>query len=378
MVKKYAVRVLVLISFLSFAITSCKKDNKPGPVTATPKKIGLFQYKGLPTDIPTFRLLLMEVSKIGTNTTDFGLVFDTGSGGMVLDAQGILLPSMITPSGFNFTGDSTVVDGITITSKRDTIVYGDNDATTNKVYGNLAYADVTIGEPGSGITIKRLPFFLYYKVVDANGVALDETSNDAHKFDVFGVSPQYDLTFDNVSIKSPFTYYDPGYGLTKGFKMNALDVNEFSNNGNGGTYVSDAITLGLTASDISSSVFKISPLPYHTGNDYNPVIPASVTYNSKTFSTNVLFDTGTTPFSYIEDPTAAHGVVQLPNNSQVKITASSGFNYTYTTTTLENVTYVENPGSSGGSVTVFGLEFFLQNAYLLDYTNHTLGLKTSL
>src|SRR5476651_600513 len=273
MIKKYPLRKLLFL-FISASIVlvaSCKKDNTSGgggvvtpvvvaPAVATPTKLGIYE-----SDSSIYKLLFIGVSKVGTVAVNYGLIFDTGSGGMVLDANGVIPASMITSTGFNFTGDSTVTNGITITSQTATIEYGNDDASVTKVYGNLAYASVTIGEVDGNIVIARLPFFLYYKGVDNNNKTLPQ-----HYFDVMGVSPQYDMTFTNGAyITSPFSYFNPGNGLTKGFKMAALGTNNFSLDGK---YVPNVVTLGLTAADLSTtSGFTMNSLTSVPGYGYYPV-----------------------------------------------------------------------------------------------------------
>src|ERR1700743_1768956 len=172
MKKNYSYKTVLAISaaMLILIVASCKKDNNNNqvrtdntPTPATPTKFGLYE-----TDSSIYKLLYTYVSKIGTldvSSSDYYLIFDTGSGGLVLDAQGILPSSMITSTGFTFSGDSTVVDGITIYNQKSTIEYGDDANTTDKVYGNLAYASVTLGDENGNLVIKRLPFFLYYKAI---------------------------------------------------------------------------------------------------------------------------------------------------------------------------------------------------------------------
>jgi hypothetical protein len=374
--KTYPVKRLlfVSVSLVVLAIASCKKDNnnvKPAPVVTgpTPTKFGLYE-----ADSSIYKLLYTYVSKIGTldvTNSDYALIFDTGSGGLVIDATGILPSSMITSTGFNFTGDSTVVNGITIYNQKSTIEYGDDVSTTDKVYGNLAYASVTLGDENGNIVIKRLPFFLYYKAVDGSG-----NKYAAHEFDVLGVSPEYDATFaNNAYITSPFSYFDPGTGLTKGFKMDAIGTNNFSLDG---TYVPGVVTLGLTASDLSSSNgFIMHQLTYYPGDGYAPVIPVSLTYNNKSITTNAIFDTGTEPYSYIEDSSAADTTLLLPNNTKVSLSSTPGFSYSYTTSATDNITFVENPRVSQSNVSVISLEFFLNNEYIVDFTDHKLGLKNN-
>ena len=366
----YSRSFFIITTLLVLFIASCKKDNnniiqKTTPTTATPTKIGFYEV-----DSSIYKLLLTSISTVGTQTVNYDLIFDTGSGGLVIDANGIIPASMIGANGFTFTGDSTVVNGITITNQTNTVSYGDDNATTDKVYGNLAYASVTIGDQNGKITVKRLPFFLYYKAVDGKNKKFPP-----HEFDVLGVAPEYDISFNNGAyITSPFSYFDPGTGLTKGFKIAALGTNNFSNDG---TYV-PAVTLGLTSDDLNSSGFVMNTLNFTPNEGYVPVFPTTITYNGKNISGNVLFDTGTEPYSYIEDHTYADSVAtQLPANTNVSFALSSGFNYSYTTTSNDNLTYIENPKYSGADVSILSLEFFLNNEYLVDFDNHKLGVKNN-
>ena len=371
MKKKYQFKKLLLItgSLLLLFIASCKKDNKNNnqgtTPAATPKTIGFYAV-----DSSIYKVLLMNISQIGTQPTNYDLIYDTGSGGLVIDANGILPASMITSTGFNFTGDSTVVDGITITNQTNIVEYGDDNATTSKVYGNLAYAPVTVGDQNGNIVVKRLPFFIYWKATDASG-----TIQPVHDFDVFGVSSEYDITFGNGAyITSPFSYFDPGTGLTKGFKMAPVPSSSYSELGN---YVPD-VTLGLTSADLSSNGFSLSQLQFYTGEGYLPIFPANLAYGGgKVFTGYVLFDTGTEPYSYLQDPNAGANPVLLSSGSSVSITVTnSSFHYSYTTSNTDNLTYVENPTNSGSVVSVVSLDFFENNSYLLDFQNNQLGLKS--
>jgi len=363
--KRYLAKNLLSIPvlFLLLAIAACKKEKPPVVVIpiATPTTLGLYE-----ADSGEYKELIIPITQVGTQNIPNGgysLVFDTGSGGMVLDAQGILPASMITSNGFNFAGDSTTVNGVTITSQTTMLEYGADDNSITKVYGNLAFAAVTIGDQNGSIIVKRLPFFIYYKAVDVNNNVLG-----AHFFDTFGVCSEYIGFPDNEYITSPFSYFDPGNGLTRGFKLAELGTSNFSFDG---TYVPGVITLGLTSADLSSSSgFVMNKMSYYAGEGYDPFIPSSITYNSKTFSSDVLFDTGTSGYSYLEDPTWPDTTTQLATNSNISLATTSGFNYSYTITQTDNFTYVENPNTSGGEFTDMSIEFFLTNEYLLLPTFH--------
>ena len=377
MEKKYPLKSLLFVfTLIAVIVVSCSKDSKKSPVapnntatTATPTKFGLYE-----ADSSVYKLLYTFIAKVGTqdvSSSDYALIFDTGSGGLVLDASGILPSSMITSDGFNFTTDSTVVDGITIYNQKTSIEYGDDAATTDKVYGYLAYAPITMGDENGTLAIKRVPFLLYYKAVHVS----TNKQYPPHEFDVFGVSSEYDASFSNGAyITSPFSSFTPGTGLTNGFKMAALGMGNFSYEG---TYVANAVTLGLTQADLSSNGFVMHQLTYYPGDGYAPLIPVSLTYNNKTISTSAIFDTGTEPYSYIEDSSAADSVLLLPKGASVNLSSNEGYKYTYSVTSSDNLTYVENPGKSQSDISVISLEFFLNNDYLLDYTDHKLGLKNN-
>jgi len=377
MKKIYSLKIYFFfcVTLVLLFVMSCKKpgaengngSSTSGIVTATPARLGLYEV-----DSSVYKQFLIPVASIGTITSGFYPVFDTGSGGLVIDAAGLLPPAMITNSGFNFTGDSIVVNGITITNQTSTITYGDNCSTSNDtVYGNLAYAQVTVGDPNGNITIKHMPFFIYYKATNGAG-----NLYPANYFDVFGVNQEYDFSFPNVNVTSPFSYFDPGTGLTQGFKTAPLGGPYVYDSNAGANYAPGVVTVGLTSSDVSStSGFVNTQLSLYSGYGYVPLIPSTVTYNSKSFNSYVVFDSGTAGYSYLEDPSFTGSATALAQNSQVSIATTSGFSYSYAVTATDNETNVENPATSCETVSILSIEYFLSNEYMINYSNHNLGLK---
>lgn len=344
------------------AAASCKKEKAAvKPATAKPVTLGLYEYGNT-----NGKRIFIPITKIGTQNLNYYGVFDTGSSGMTIDAAGILPASMITSSGITVTGDSVVVNGITVTSQQAVVSFGDKISST-KEYGNLAYAAVTIGDANGNLVLKRIPFFLYYKIVDENGKQLA-----AHSSDVFGVGPG--VNYASSSIASPLSYYSPGTGLTSGFKLAILNNTSFNSNG---AYVAGLLNIGLTAADLASSGFIIHPLTYYSSGGYSPNLAATITYNSTSTAAFVLFDTGTPSVTIIEDPKATAGIGSLPANSTVKVTTSKGFTYQYITTSTSNLTSIQNPNNTADYRTIFSIDFFINNEYLGDYTNHTIGLKNN-
>ena len=325
--------------------------------------LGLYELQSA-----TNRRVFIPITQVGTQAVSYYSVFDTGSAGMTLDATGILPASMITSTGIQVAGDSVNVNGITVTSQEATISYGDATGETQE-FGNLAYASITIGDQNGKITTRRIPFFLYYKI-------LDLTSNKtlpAHSNDVFGVGPG--ISFANSSIASPLSYFTTSANITNGFKLATFKNSSFSTNG---TYVSGLLTIGLVPNDLSSSSgFIMHPLSYNSQGGYSPDIPSTITYNGKSISGTILFDTGTPSITTVEDSNADTNVTTLPANSDIKITTKNGFTYQYTTTYNYNLTQVANPSVTEDIRTIFSIDFFISNEYLLNYAAHQIGLKNN-
>jgi len=351
---------------LILLIASCKKDSpKPPPAPTGPTPIATLGLYELDTTINTavYKRLYIPIAKLGTQTVNMLSVFDTGSAGMTIDAAGILPASMISNSGIAVTGHSMVVNGITVTDTVSTMSYGGGSNVTIE-YGNLAYAPVTIGDNHGTVTTIRIPFFLYYKVVNQNtGQKLP-----AHSNDVFGVAPGNSYT--NAIIASPLSYFKTAANVTSGFKLAKLSSAGFSTNL---TFVPNLLTLGLVPDDLTSAGFIMHSLSYSSISGYSPDIPATITYNGKTIQGELLFDTGTPAFTVIEDH-SAHTLGNLPAGTVITINTTSGFSYHYTTGSGSNLTAVD---ATLDPRTIFSLDFFLSNEFLTDYTNHQIGLKNN-
>lgn len=367
---------LVMIIILVMLGISCKKESTPPPQTSTqaitppiisttipgPVVLGLTEFA-----VDTNKRLFIRIAGIGTQTVAYNGIFDTGSTGMTMDAHGIIPSSMITSTGIQFSGDSITVNGITITSQTAVFTYGGIGGGLTKEYGNLAYARITVGNGNDTLSIKRVPFFLYYKVIDGNGTQLG-----AHTYDTFGVGPGVNYIIG--AIASPLSYFNAGPNTTSGFKLATLNDAFFNSTGG---LVAGLLTVGLTANDLTSSGFIIHPLTAAAVVGYSPDIPATVTYDNKNVSTEVLFDTGLASLSIIEDKTAVQSIGELPPNTIVKITTNKGFVYQYTTSAAANLTTVQNPNNTGDIRTIISIDFFISNEYLLDYSGHQIGLKNN-
>ncbi len=366
MIKNYSKYIsFTAILFLLLFAASCKKDtqNNPGPNPGGEVKnfavLGLYQQA-----TSGYKRLFVAIPKLGDITTvNYGLVFDTGSTGMTIDANGILPASMIGPNGFIFSGDSINVSGITITSQQAIISYGGVDGSIDE-YGNLAYAKVTVGDGRGNVTTPRIPIFLYYKIVDNTGKQLP-----AHSADVFGVGPG--VSYTSRKIGSPLSYFQLGANVTNGFRLAKLNANNFLSNA---TFTENLLYIGLTPTDLNSG-FIMHPLNYNAISGYTSNISSTVTYAGNTVAASILFDTGSPAITLIQNQGAPSSSAPLDAGTTVGLTTSSGFKYQYTVGSNTNLTTVQKPSYSRDNRTIYTINFFIDNQFLLDYTNHQIGLK---
>jgi len=356
--------------FLSMLVASCKREPKVTPVVtpAAPlATLGLYEL-----DSGVYKRVFIAISKVGNLSVTYYSIFDTGSTGMTIDATSLLPPAMVTSSGITVPGDSVNVNGITVTNQTSIIAYGDAQSEVQE-FGNLAYTTVMLGDQNGSYTTGRIPIFLYYKIVDVTtGQKLPPHSND-----VFGVGPG--VSFANSSIGSPLSYFTEKNGGVSGFKLALFNNEDFTNYG---TYVSGLLTIGLIPKDLaSSSGFALHPLAYYSQGGYSSDIPATISYEGNTVPATVLFDTGTPAISLIANPNAPSNITTLPDGTSVKLTTNAGFSYTYTvnnnTNEVNDLTQVTKPSYTGDPRTIFSINFFTDNEYLLDYQHHEIGLKNN-
>lgn len=363
MVKLYPryIGLTIIAAYVLLFASSCSKDKKDEPgVISNIAKIGMYQY-----GTSTGRRVFLPITKVGTVTTAYLSVFDTGSTGMTIDANGILPASMITSNGFVFTGDSVIVNGITVTNQQSVMAYGNSVGGETRQYGNLAYASVTMGDTNGSVTATRIPFFLYYKMVDMS------TGNTlpAHSSDVFGVGPGYSYATNKIG--SPLSYFPIPNGITNGFRLAKLS----STFNTTLTYVPGLLAIGLTPADLNAG-FIMHNLSFSSQGGYSPNIPATINYNGNNVSALMLFDTGNPSTHYVSNQASPSNTLTLPANTTVSVTTGSGFTYQYVTNTTTNSTQVVRPSFNGGDPrTIYNINFFIDNEYLTDYQGHRIGLK---
>lgn len=364
-----AINLLSLVTALvcyTLVFSSCSKSVPGETVTgvSTIKPIAAIKLSGVVGPGSTKKLTI-SVSNIGVVAVNKDVTVSTIGAGVEMDANGILPASMITGSGITFSGDSVNYNGITVTNKTFMVTHGDLLSST-KLYGNLAYATITFGDGTSPMVVtQRIPFFLYYKAVEPSGNMLA-----AHAADLFGIGPGSNN--GSKYITSPLSYLPVSGGQLSGFKLSMVNFN--SNNTQ-----SALLTVGLTPADLEPATgFNLHPLSPLVGGGYANYITGTIVYNGTTFIGPMAFSTGYTSVSIIQDTKFTGGTyTSLAANASVRIVTNNGFNYLYTVSNSANATVIEAPTNSGENRSIFGIDFFTQNEFLVDYTDHQIGLKNN-
>jgi hypothetical protein len=381
---KRRLRTPLTITFSAafFLLNSCRKSDAPlgssdsaisTAVISTPVMLDLLPAQNQSAGD---RRLFMPVLQVGAKKASLRVIFDSGSEGMVFSATSLFSSSLISDTGMVISNkDSAVINGITITSTKVSSTYGEPPATRT-YYGNIAYASMVFGDQAGSIVTQRLPFMLVYKGVNNQtgaAVAVDSSSDGIAGVISSGFAPGEAalLVTSRANIKSPFNYLNYSGGLYAGFMLSPLStIGWTSAPSNAASPAKPLLTVGLTA-DLESG-FALQTQRFDIGNVYDPDIVGTIGYNGQSIpNSSVLFDTGT-PVGFIIYNASERGAVQLPAGEPVQLSTSQGFDYSYATDAALFQTAVQ---STGQTRSIFGIDFFLNTYYLLDYTNHLIGMK---
>ena len=378
---RFTAPVTIAFSSIFLLFNSCRKsDTNPSSqggsstVIASPVMLDLIPAENVTSGI---RRIFLPVSAVGgVKSGSLKLVFDSGSEGVLFSATSLFSAAQIADTGIVInSADSAIISGITVTSAKVTSIYGDPPATRT-FYGNIAYAPLTLGDQSGAVVTARMPFILVYKGVDNQtgaSVVLDDNSDGIAGVISSGFNPASvnTLATSRSDIKSPFNYLTYTNGVNAGFMLSPLNATGWTTQASsaaGGAM--PLLTIGLT--DQLKSGFALQVQRLDIGNLFDPDILGTVTYNGTSIlNTNTLLDTGT-PIGFTIYNASENGSAILASNEPVQLTTAEGFSYNYTSDAALFQTSVQ---STGQPRSIFGIDFFLNNSLLWDYTDHLIGLK---
>jgi hypothetical protein len=372
-------------------------SSAPQPSTITkPTTINLYPSQSA-SSAPLLRVM---VTSVGGVTANMALGFDTGSAGVTLYAQSIFPASMVSASGFVFpAGQSSITyNGITVTSLQGTRSYGTVNQTVE--HGNLGFAELTFGDASGTVTTQVMPIFLFFAIDDTTGNGFAPTSYWQGWFGVASTDGTIDVAGSTApaggfvgcatdstitcNVVSAMKYIDYGNQVNAGFLLSPAPLQSCDITTAGSCQPQPMLTVGVDAN--VESGFSTTPLVCPPSGYTGPasiagypvcqkslqVTVAASGADAGSYSGYAVFDTGTPDF-YLSTPSASILQSGLDPGSMVTITTLSGFNYSYTAD--ETATTNTQIDLGGNSDSIFGIQYFTTNAYLLDFTAGIVGWK---
>lgn len=320
------------------------------------------------------RRIFLPISQVGSNNVNLKMVFDTGSEGLVFQATAVLPLELVADTGIVIKDrDSLIVNGITVTRAKVKSIYGDG-ADKRTFNGNIAYANIRIGDGSGNVRTKRMPFVVIYKgVYDDTQVSVPVDKNSDGIAGVYSSGdPIPGLVTKRGDIKSPFGYLNLAPGLHAGFTLAPLSYINWDNvTDYTSTPGQPLLTIGLD--DQSRGGFTVQAQKPATAGFFPNLHATVLEQNAAPAKLAILLDTGTPRgnelFLQIPAPT------RIFTSDPVSFNTPEGFSYSYIPDAGYNITRLLPLPPNPAREAIYGINFFLENAFQLDYTAHTIGLQ---
>jgi hypothetical protein len=377
---------------------SAPDANTLGGAIENPVVINLYPNQSATT---VARIVVM-VTSVGSVPVSMPLIFDTGSAGVTLYAPSIFPSSMVTAAGFVFpSGQSSITyNGITVTTQQGTRTYGSTDLRAQN--GNIGYARLTFGDAQGGLTTAVMPIFLYYSITDvATGQALEVPSFQQGVFGVASTSGTIAVpgsveppggypacaadTNSTCYVVSALKYLQYGDSVRAGFMLSPAPIQSCDITTAGSCAPEPMLKIGLSAT--LEEGFNTISLPCPPNGYVGPASIAgypvcqkaidntTVMVSGDTVGTiigDVVFDTGTANMQ-IATPAGSSFPSTVTVGSAVLVTTSSGFTYSYITTSSDPLATIVNANFSGA--TIIGIGYFTTNSFFIDFSSGSEGWK---
>jgi hypothetical protein len=399
------VRAIVAAGLLAAILGGCGGSSKSAPAVKPvngpieqPVVINLYPNQ-LATTVA--RLVVMATS-VGTVPVSMPLIFDTGSAGVTLYAPSIFPSSMVTAAGFVFPAGQTSMsyNGITVTNQQGTRTYGSTNLRAQN--GNIGYAQLTFGDADGRLTTTVMPVFLYFSITDVTtGQTLEVPSFQQGVFGVASTSGTIALpgsieppggnpacapdTNTSCYVVSALKYLQYGDSVSAGFMLSPAPIQTCDITSPGSCAPAPMLTIGLSAA--MKAGFSTVSLPCPPNGYVGPASIAGYPVCQKivdnttvmvsgdtvgTITGGAVFDTGTANMQ-IATPTGSSFPSTVTIGSSVLVTTSSGFTYSYVSTSSDPLATIVNADFSGS--TIIGIGYFTTNSFFIDFSSGSEGWK---
>ena len=398
------VRALIFLGLIVTGLAACGGGDSPSGssvvngVVEQPAVMNL--YPSQPTNsVP--RLVVMATA-VGSVPVSMPLIFDTGSAGVTLYAPSVFPANMLTGTGFVFpSGQSSITyNGITVTNQQGTRIYGTTDIRTENGY--LGYAQITFGDAQGELTTALMPILFYFSITDAaTGDEIEVPSFDQGIFGVASTNGTITVagsveptagfagcamgTEGTCFVVSALKYLQYGTSVSAGFMLSPAPIQTCDITTAGSCAPAPMLTLGLTAA--LKEGFSTVSLPCPPSGYVGPASIAGYSVCQKTVDDTTItisgdaagsivggavFDTGTANMQ-IATPTGSSFPSSVPIGSSVMIATSSGFTYSYGSTSGDPFATIINANFSGPSIV--GIGYFTTNYFFIDFSSGTEGWR---
>lgn len=305
-------------------------------------------------------MLYVNILRLGNRKINQPILLDTGSSGMTIDCTAVLPVKLCSSKGIKIT-KNLELDGITVTIEKTVMNYGTYDE-----YGNVAFARVAFGSPGSpASTEASIPFLIRYKTVRRSTGEI--VGGRLWPKGIFGISP-IGGGGPNQMFKSPMDAVSAGNGLRKGYYLSPIGTNwRACTNEDANCPTVEALHIGIP--DSVKSGFKTQK--WKTADKrYNfPTIGSCILLKEKTTCRPTLYDTGNSTIVIADHPPKDLGgstdvgtkvAVKIAMLGEWKFDTSYGSELEFSPTIGHNIV---------------GIRYFERNSLLVDLEAKEIGVR---
>jgi hypothetical protein len=303
-------------------------------------------------------MLYINVLKVGELHVNQPLLFDTGSSGMTIDCH-VIVPEPqynCMETGIKIPKDMEL-GGVKITKQKVIMRYGTYDE-----YGNLAYANVSIGSSENQIsTVEPIPILIRYKKVRrSNG---EVVGGPLWPKGIFGTSP-IGGGGPNQVIKSPLEAMTVNSGMMKGYFITPVGT-EWKVCTNEERNCPEVAALHLGIHKTIKDEFKNIKWKIFDKRANFPTVDACIAWERKIICQHTLFDTGNSTIQVGLNTKKKH----LETGVEMLVSKTSLFEWRFSTEYQPEVEFLPQ------NFNIVGIRYFETNSYLIDIDAKEIGFR---
>jgi hypothetical protein len=318
------------------------------------------EYPGNPKNIDQ---LYINIISIGTKQVNTPIMIATGSAGMTTECETVLPRQLCSVNGIKIDKETTI-DNIRITTNRAVADYG-----TYSDYGNIAFANVTIGSPMNAVSIAQpIPILIRYKM--ARRLTGQVVGGPLWPKGIFGIALA--TSEAQGQLTSPLLAVRTANGLDKGYIIGEVGDSWTTCVANKHSCPNvSALTVGLDSAH--SDGFKKTKLDQTPTKIKLPLVPTCIKWQDNEWCKPTLFDTGNSTVA-IDDPGVSFKYKAVPTSESIKVTSPIVGQWDFKTRYSPEVEIIKQSDPMLNFFTL-GMRFFEKNKLLVDYDTSELGVE---